>query len=239
MLYLSGEKNVSAHCLHARDEDPSFRYFNPSVVVINDRIFASLRMTNLERSDLTGKTYLLRPHTELRNELVIGEFDADFGCLRQFNIDCRDRKTGMAYNRYGFEDSRILASPQGVIEAVACLPCPKHKIRPDNEMTFAPDFSLKMGRIEFGPDFEIARFTTYESPFQRRKEKNWSAFYHEGKLCVVYQWNPLIIMTLEPNGTTRFIKWFHPSPQLKDLRGGSPESRQKTAIFSSSIDDTS
>jgi hypothetical protein len=222
MLYLSGEKDVSVHCLHVQKEDLSFRFFNPSVAVVADRIIVSLRMANLERSDVSRKFYVLPPYTDLKNEIVIGEFDADFACLRQFNVDCRDRKTGMPYNRFGFEDSRIIASPQGVVEGMANLPSSKHKVHPDNEITFDLDFDMKMGRFEFDPDFEIAKVTTYESPFRRRVEKNWSPFFYEGKLCVVYQWYPLILMELIPDGTTRFLKWFHASPQLRKARGSSP-----------------
>ncbi len=121
-----------------------------------------------------------------------------------------------------FEDLRILASPENVVQGIACMPGPGRKIRSDNEMTFDAAFAMKMCRIEFGPSFEIAKVVAYESPFRRLREKNWSPFFYEGRLCVVYQWHPLILLELAADGTTRFIKWFHPSRSLKELRGGSP-----------------
>ncbi len=102
MLYLSGKGDVAIHGLHALKEDPCFRYFNPSVTVVSDHTFISLRMVNLERSDITGKFYLLRPHSQLQNEIVIGEFDANFACVRQFDVDSRDAKTGAPYIAGGF-----------------------------------------------------------------------------------------------------------------------------------------
>jgi hypothetical protein len=199
-----------------------FRFFNPSVAVVADRVYISLRGASVERSDVTGLFYLLRPHTEIRSEIVVGEYDEDLACRRHFQANWRDVKTGAPFCPGGFEDTRLIVAPGGAVIGIACTPGPERGVRADGEMIFHPKFRIRISRLEFGPEFQITNVTTYASPFDRLREKNWSPFYHEGRLCVVYQWNPLIVMELVPDGTTRFLKWGHVAPLFKDLRGGSP-----------------
>jgi hypothetical protein len=104
---------------------------------------------------------------------------------------------------------------------MGCVPSSDYRIKPRGGLGFESNFFCRMARIQFGPGHEITKLTTYESPFKRRMEKNWSPFYVEGKFCVVYQWNPLIILELRPDGTTHFLKWFASSDELKGLRGSS------------------
>ena len=221
MRYLSSLKEVSLHSLHADYEDDTFRIFNPSVAVFENRIISTFRATNTERNDRNSKFYLLPSWNALRNELIMGELNEDFSMARQVQVELKDRKSGAPLSPNGIEDIRIVTSPDGRLEGMGCLPSSNFRIKPSGALGFASDFTTKMARLQFGPGYEIAKLTTYESPFKRRMEKNWAPFYFEGRFCVVYQWNPLIILELLPDGSTRFLKWFEWSDQLKTLRGSS------------------
>jgi hypothetical protein len=222
MMYLCSETDATLRCVHLPDENPSLRYFNPSVAAANGRAFITLRASSFERSDVTGKFYILRPFTEFKNDIVAGAFDANLACTGRYAVNPRDPASGRLHSPGGFEDLRIVASPRGVISGMTCLPSAAHEIRGDNELIFDLLFKTRMGRIEFGPNFEITQFRAYPSPFDRDMEKNWAPFYHQGQLCVIYQWNPLIVLELHDDGTLPVRKWFDASPHLKGIRGGSP-----------------
>ena len=192
--------------------------FNPSVAVFGDRLITTFRASNVERDDRTARYYLLSPGGVMKNEIVIGELKDDLTLSREIPV-ALDKSTA-SQARGGIEDVRIVASPDGRLEGMGCIPV-NFEFRPRGKLGFGSDFFAQMARIQFGPEYQIARLTTYASPFKRRMEKNWSPFYFEGKFCVVYQWNPLIILELLPNGTSRFVKWLETSSQLKGLRGSS------------------
>jgi hypothetical protein len=221
MRHLSSLKEVSLHSLHADYEDDTFRIFNPSVAVFENRLISTFRATNIERADRNSKFYLLPPGREMRNELVIGELNDDFSLARQVQVDLKDRNSGAPLAPGGIEDVRIVVSPDGRLEGMGCLPLSGFRIKPGGGLGFGSEFLAKMARIQFGPGYELGKLTVYDSPFKRRMEKNWAPFYWEGKFCVVYQWNPLIVLELLPDGATRFVKWFKASDQLKGLRGSS------------------
>jgi hypothetical protein len=158
----------------------------------------------------------------MRNEIVIGELNEHALALeRQFQVDTKGTQNGTPLSPSGFEDLRLIASPQGTIEAMCCVPLSTFHLEPGGELYFGNGFSTKMARLQFNSNFAIARVTTYESPFGRRMEKNWSPFYLDGKFCVVYQWNPLIVLELPPEGAPRTLKWFDFSAHLKGMRGSS------------------
>jgi glycosyltransferase involved in cell wall biosynthesis len=62
-------------------------------------------------------------------------------------------------------------------------------------------------------------FTILDSPFKKDCEKNWSPFIHNDELKFVYDWNPIMIGTLNKNALqiTKID-----SKQLSNFRGGSP-----------------
>ena len=221
MRYLSSLKGVSLHSLRADHEDDTFRIFNPSVAVCEGRIISTFRASNIERVDRTSKFYLLPPAREMKNEILIGELKDDFSLARQVHVMLNDRKTGAPLAANGIEDVRIVVSSDGRLEGMGCLPSSDFRIKPNGGLGFGSYFSTDMARLQFGPDYEITKLTTYASPFKRRLEKNWSPFYFQGKFCVIYQWNPLIVLELLTDGTTRFLKWFQASEQMKGLRGSS------------------
>ena len=221
MHHLSSLKEVSLHSLHADYENDSFRVFNPSVAVFENRVISTFRASNIERSDRNSKYYLLPPGREMRNELIIGEFKEDFSLARQVQVDLKDKISGAPLSPNGIEDIRIVTSSDDRLEGIGCLPLAGFRIKPGGGLGFGIEFSTKMARIQFGPGYEINKLTTYDSPLERRMEKNWAPFYWEGKFCVVYQWNPLIVLELLPDGTMRFVKWLESSDQLKGLRGSS------------------
>jgi hypothetical protein len=221
MRYLSSLTGASLHSLPVDYEDDTFRIFNPSVAVLDNRIISTFRASNIERVDRNSKLYLLPPGKELRNELIIGEFNDDLSLARQVQVDTTDKISGAPLSANGIEDVRIVTTPDGRLEGMGCLPSSNFRIKPNGGLGFGSEFSTKMARLQFGPGYELSRLTTYESPFKRRMEKNWAPFYYQGKFCVVYQWNPLIVLELLPEGTTRFLKWLQSSSQLKALRGSS------------------
>jgi hypothetical protein len=62
-------------------------------------------------------------------------------------------------------------------------------------------------------------FIILDSPFTKDCEKNWSPFIHNGELKFVYDWNPIMIGTINKNAlqiTKTDLK------QLSNFRGGSP-----------------
>jgi hypothetical protein len=221
MHYLGSSREVVVRCLHAANIGPGFRIFNPSVTAFGDRILLSFRASNVEKCGRTSKSFLSPPHREMKNEIILGELNEDFSLKWQIHVDLQAKANGKPLAPHGFEDMRIVVSPNGRLEGMCCVPSADYLLKPRAELGFGKYFSTKMGRIQFSPGFEIDSVTIYESPFKRRMEKNWSPFYLDGKFCVIYQWNPLIILELLPDGTRRFLKWFDSSDQLKDLRGSS------------------
>lgn len=193
------------------------RVFNPSVAVRNGKLISSFRVSNLERDDRTAKIYLLPGQDRMRNELVIGELNDDLTLAREILVE---GSTTNPARLGGLEDTRLVVSPSGRLEGIACIPG-DYRITPRGRVGFDSKFKTRMIRLEFDADFQIEKLTFFWSPFKRRIEKNWAPFYHEDRLLVVYQWNPLIILELLPTGETRFVKWFQMSEQLKELRGSS------------------
>jgi hypothetical protein len=220
-FFLGSSREVFVRYLHVDNIGPGFRIFNPSVTAFGDRILLSLRASNIERSNRTNNFFLLPPHREMKNEIILGELNEDFGLKWQIHVDLQGKANKKPLAPHGFEDMRIVVSPNGRLEGMCCVPSSDYLLKPRAELGFGRYFSTKMARIQFSPEPEIDRVTIYESPFKRRMEKNWSPFYLDGKFCVIYQWNPLIILELLPDGTTQFLKWFDSSDQLKDLRGSS------------------
>ena len=221
MRYLSSLKGALLHSLPAEYEDDTFRIFNPSVAILEGRIVSTFRTSNVERSDRNARYYLLPPGKELSNGLIIGELNEDCSLARQVQVDLKEKQSGAPLSPTGIEDIRIVASTDGRLEGMGSLPSTNFRIKPGGGIGFGSDFTTKMARLQFGPGYEVTGLTIHESPFKRRMEKNWSPFYYEGKFCVVYQWNPLIVLELLPDGATRFVKWFKASDQLKSLRGSS------------------
>jgi hypothetical protein len=157
----------------------------------------------------------------MKNEIILCELNEDFSLKWQIHVDLQEKANGKPLAPHGFEDMRMVVSENGRLEGMCCVPSPDYLLKPGAELGFGKYFSTKMGRIQFSPGFEMDRVTIYKSPFNRRQEKNWSPFYRDGKFCVIYQWNPLIVLELLPDGTSQFLKWFDTSDQLKDLRGSS------------------
>ena len=221
MRHICSFPEVSLHGLHVEFGDgDALRMFNPSVAVLENRLITTFRASNIERDDRTSRFYLLPPGGVMKNEIVIGELNDDLALVRETHVVPPDQTNGTSVAPGGMEDVRIVASPDGRLEAMGCLP-QNFRYKPRGRVGFGSEFYTQMARIQFGPEFQITKLTTYESPFKRRMEKNWSPFYVDGKFCVVYQWNPLIILELLPDGTTRFLKWLEASNQLKGLRGAS------------------
>jgi hypothetical protein len=201
------------------------------VTAFGDRILLSLRASNIEKCNRTGKFFLSPPHREMKNEIILGELNEDFSLKWQIHVDLQGKANKQPLAPHGFEDMRIVVSPNDRLEGMCCVPSPDYLLKPRAELGFGKYFSTKMGRIQFSPEFEIDRVTIFESPFKRRMEKNWSPFYLDGKFCVIYQWNPLIILELLPHGTRQFLKWFDSSDQLKDLRGSSQGVQTKSGFL--------
>ena len=223
MHVLTARKGVDLHFIRSENEDPSYLYFNPSVLRLQDRWLVSLRQVNLERSDVTGKFFLRPPHEEIRSEIVLCELDSDFQTVRATRVDLNVDGAQAVRDAGGFEDPRLVLSPDGRVECMACMPGPGRVIKhsANREMGFESRFQMQMGRIAFGDDRSIERVTAYQSPFGRKIEKNWSPFFSQGRLHLVYQWNPLVVIEPQSDGALRFVRWFDRSSLLSDLRGGS------------------
>ena len=220
MRHLCSSKEVSLHSLLADGKDDDFLVFNPSVVALRDRLISTLRVSNVERVDRTSKYFLTTPEgTRIQNQIGLAELNGDLSVANFKWVDLSSGWTEQA--KSGLEDVRVVASADGRLEGMCCLPSSDYRIKPRGGLGFESGFFCRMARIQFGPGYEISGLTIYESPFKRRMEKNWAPFYVEGKFCVVYQWNPLIILELRPDGTTHFVKWFSSSDELKGLRGSS------------------
>lgn len=220
MLYLSTLKGATLHSLLSDYEDTDYYCFNPSVTLHDNRLISTFRKSNVERVDRNARYYLLPPGKEMKNEVVIGEFGDEFRLMNQKQVDLHDRNGGQLAP-HGIEDLRLVGSPDGRLEGMGCISSSQYRITPHGRLEFDKNFSTRMARVQFGPGFEITKLTKYESPFNRRLEKNWAPFYWEGKFCVIYQWNPLIILELLPDGTSKFLKWFEPHEPLAYMRGSS------------------
>lgn len=202
-------------------QDNIFRSFNPSVVKLNNELIYAYRVSNA----LNCET----PLDYIKDKFVVANNPSKSSFISLSNgkvvVDINSTIVGGKMCSKGYEDPRVLASPDGehlLISASACsgpncrsemwlLDIPAESYHAAKEAPGLTSSIIPLREVKLSIDFDP------DSP-----QKNWMPFYDKQDLMFVYAINPHTILKCDAvSGKCKKVVWTANDNLPKGLRGGS------------------
>lgn len=184
--------------------------FNPSVALDADGFSAVVRSANY-RLDESHRYEVLDSEGVIRTENYLVALDEELH-LRGARLLTPPPARTVALSDFpvrGYEDCRLFRSNRGW-HALAT-------VRDRDDEGWCQMVLLDIDGAE------VVRETLLESPQARRHEKNWVPFFAGERLCLVYSWEPTVVLGLDlDSGSWEELARSAPSHLSEQTRGGTP-----------------
>jgi predicted GH43/DUF377 family glycosyl hydrolase len=184
--------------------------FNPSVAANGDGLHAIVRSANY-RLDEDARYEVSDPQGIIRTENYVVSLDEDLRVLGT-RLVREPAQRAMPLSEFpvrGYEDCRLFAADGGW-HALAT-------VRDRDEEGWC-----RMALLDLDGAL-VARETLLESPIMGRHEKNWVPFQRGEGVCLVYSWEPTVVLALDlGTGRLQEVSRARAPGISPDVRGGTP-----------------
>lgn len=184
--------------------------FNPSIAQDADGFRAVVRSANY-RLDESHRYEVLDPGGVIRTENYLVALDEELHVCGARRLAAPQLRTAVLsdFPVRGYEDCRLFRSERGW-HALAT-------VRDRDDEGWCQMVLLDIDGAE------VVRETLLESPQARRHEKNWVPFLAGERLCLVYSWQPTVVLGLDlASGQWEELARSAPSLLSEQTRGGTP-----------------